>query len=83
MDMTLTQWNELVEYGATLCNALIDKGHQVKLKPYTMHDGRKGLAMQVFDNLGNFFTEYYTGIYPYATMRKNLQTIAKRILEEC
>lgn len=35
----------------------------VRVKPYTMYDGRKGIALQLFDKYGKFFKEYCSGIF--------------------
>lgn len=83
MNIKLNEWNELIKYGNELCNNLKEKGYDVRLRPYTMYDGRKGLTMQVFDMLGNFFTEYYSGIGTYMTMRTNMYMNMKRIIVEC
>lgn len=47
--MKLTEWTNLIDYGNALCATLQEKGYDVRLKPYTMYDGRRGLTMQVFD----------------------------------
>ena len=41
--MKLKDWNESISYGNGICNELKDEGYNVKLKSYTMYDGRKGL----------------------------------------
>lgn len=80
--MKLNEWNELIEYGNKLCDKLRESGYNVKLKQYTVYDGRKGLAMQVYDSFG-LFEEYCTGIYPYSVMRDNLYYNMMRIISEC
>lgn len=83
MNIKLNEWDKLIEYGNELCNDLKNKGYDVRLRPYTMYDGRKGLYMQVFDSLGNFFTEYASGADTFDNMKKNLLNNKNRILAEC
>ena len=83
MNIKLNEWNELVKYGEHLCDVLKEKGYDVRLKPYAVYDGRKGLSMQVFDGHGNYFTTYYSGINNYEIMRTNLYGNMIRVLKEC
>ena len=83
MNVKLNEWNELIEYGRKICKNLFEKnGYDVRLKPYTTYDGRKGLKLQVFDNFGCFFTEYATGIGTYTEMKNSLYYNANRIVNE-
>lgn len=81
--MKLTEWTNLVDYGNALCTTLKDKGYDVRLKPYTMYDGRKGLAMQVFDPNGGLFNEYRSGIDTPEMMQKIMNRNMYRIMAEC
>lgn len=81
--MKLTAWTNLVDYGNALCTILKDKGYDVRLKPYTMYDGRKGLAMQVFDSNGDLFTEYRSGIDTPEIMKRIMDRNMRRIIVEC
>ena len=83
MNIKLAEWNELVRHGKKLCNILIENGYDARLKHYTMYDGRKGLKIQLFDDFGNFFTEYCSGIDTYNVMRMNMDMIVRRIMKEC
>lgn len=83
MNIKLNEWNKLIEYGNELCNSLKEKGYDVRLKPYTMYDGRKGLTMQVFDAFGKFFKEYYSGVDTYSMMKNVMYMNARRIATEC
>ncbi len=81
--MKLKDWNESISYGNGICNELKDEGYNVKLKSYTMYDGRKGLYIQVFDQYGNLFKEYASGIVDNIDeMKKNLRINANRIRKE-
>ena len=82
MNIKIKEWNELVTYGNELCERLKEHGYDVRLKPYTTYDGRKGLTMQVFDAFGKFFTEYHSGIDTFVTMKRTMEQNARRILTE-
>lgn len=81
--MKLTEWTNLIDYGNALCATLKEKGYDVRLKPYTMYDGRKGLAMQVFDSDGDLFNEYRSGIDTPEIMQKIMDRNMRRIMVEC
>ena len=81
--MKITEWTNLVDYGNALCTTLKDKGYDVRLKSYTMYDGRKGLAMQVFDVNGELFKEYRSGIDAPETMKRIMDRNMRRIMVEC
>lgn len=81
-NVKLSEWNELVRYGNELCGSLKENGYDVRLKPYTMYDGRKGLSMQVFDTFGEFYKEYYSGVDTYKTMKNVMCMNARRIITE-
>ena len=81
--MKLTEWTNLIDYGNALCVTLKEKGYDVRLKPYTMYDGRKGLVMQVFDSDGDLFNEYRSGIDTPEIMQKIMDRNMRRIMVEC
>ena len=83
MNVTLNEWNDLIEYGNEICDTLNKKGYNVKLNIYKMYDGRKGLSLDVFDKSGKFYRDYCTGIYSYNIMKENLYISMKKIIEEC
>lgn len=83
MNIKLNQWNELIEHGNQLCRCLKLLGYDVRLKPYTMYDGRKGLSMQVLDSCGNIFTEYQSGVDTFNIMKATMTKNAARITVEC
>ena len=83
MNIKLNEWNKLFEYGNKLCNDLKDKGYDVRLNPYTMYDGRKGLYMQVFDSFGKLFKQYASGVGTFEEMKRIMLTNKNRILAEC
>ena len=80
MNLKLGEWNELIEHGNKCCDALkIFTGHDVRLKPYTMSDGSKGLSIQVLDAFGEVFAEYRSGIDTYENMKAMINKISARI----
>lgn len=83
MNVKLDEWNKLIEYGNKLCNELKTKGYDVRIKSYTVYDGRKGLAMQIFDINGKFFAEYVSGVGTYNTIKENMYRNMKRIITSC
>lgn len=83
MNINLIQCNKLVKYGNELCENLKEKGYDVRLKPYTMYDGKKGLEMQVFDSSGCFFKGYYSGTSGFETMKYVMSVNAESIVREC
>lgn len=83
MNLKLKEWNEACDYAKVVCEDLRLK-YNVRLKPYSMYDGRKGIKLQVFDNMDNFFIEYMTGIHTNINdMKKAIDKAALRIIEEC
>lgn len=81
--MKLSDWNNLMEHGKKLCADLKEKGYDVRLRPYTMYDGRKGLYMQVFDSNGKFYKEYASGIDSFSIMKLIMEANARKIVNEC
>lgn len=81
--MKLTEWTNLINYGNSLCATLKEKGYDVRLKPYTVYDGRKGLSMQIFDSNGDLFTEYRSGIDTPEIMKRIMDRNMRRIMIEC
>ena len=83
MNINLIQWNKLIKYGNELCENLKEKGYDVRLKPYTIYDGKKGLEMQVFDSFGYLFKGYYSGTSGFETMKYVMSVNAESIVREC
>lgn len=81
--LNLKEWNELVIYGEKICGELKKEGYNVRLKPYEMHDKRKGLYIQVLDSFGNCMMEYASGVCgTFGDMKNNLDSIAEHIRRE-
>lgn len=78
--MSIADWNKTIEYANNLCNELNEHGRNVRIRPYTMYDGRKGLYMQLFDCFNNFYNEYATGIWnTFDEMKRALERTAQMI----
>ena len=84
MNLKLNEWNIACEYATEICRKLEKKEYNVKVEPYSVCDNKKGIYLQVFDNLGYFFTQYATGIHNnLEDMKKAIDIMATRIITEC
>lgn len=83
MNVTFKEWNALLTKAQSLCDELKERGVNVKTKPYTMYDGRKGIAFLVCDQNGEVFKDYYSGAGTASSIRTNLNVNALRIMKEC
>lgn len=63
MNMRLTDWNASLAHAAELVDKLNQNGCNARAIYYSMYDGRKGIAIQLFDRENNFSTEFKTGIF--------------------
>lgn len=61
--MKLKEWNEVLDYVDELEEELNNNGYNMKFKPYSMYDGRQGINLMLFDNHGNVFKNYYSGVH--------------------
>lgn len=83
-NLKLNEWNASCEYAKETCKKLKDKGYDVRVKPYSVYDGRMGIYLQVFDNMNNFFAEFATGIHTSLNeMKKSIDIMALKIIKEC
>lgn len=84
MSLKLKEWNELLDYANATCQDLQCKGYNVDCEAYSVYDGRQGISLRVFDNLGRTFKKYNSGIYnDLNIMKANIKNNANRILIEC
>ena len=84
--MTVSEWNELLDHAQALCNKLAEHGYYVTPCPYYLHDGGKGIELQVHDSTGGLYTTYASGsstYYGVESLKKALDKNAERILREC
>lgn len=80
MNLKLSDWNESCRYAKEVCDKLNSKGCNVKIKPYTMYDGRKGIYFITLDNMNEPFNLYATGIHTNINdMKKAIDDMALRI----
>lgn len=80
----LKDWNETIKYANSVCEDLKNDGYNMRLKVYSVYDGRKGLYLQVLDDCGKIFREYSTGTHDNLNDMKNSINIMKtRIIVEC
>ena len=83
MYVTLKEWNALLAKAQSLCDELKERGVNVKFKPYTMYDGRKGIVFLVCDETGAVFMDYYSGADSANSIRTNMNVNALRIMKDC
>ena len=64
MNLSIYEWEQIQDYAHVCADELKHKYNlDVRVKPYTMYDGRRGVYLQLFDKYGVYFTEYASGIY--------------------
>lgn len=82
--LKLREWEEVKDYASVCANELTFKeGLDVRVKVYTMYDGNRGIALQVFDKYGVFFKEYMSGIHNTVDgYKKAIKTDYFRIKED-
>ena len=82
--LKLKGWNEVLDYANEVCRELCDNGYDVKVKQYSMYDGRKGIFLIVCDRDGKEFKRYASGIHDTTEMFKRYIDMNKnRIMVEC
>lgn len=82
--LKLREWNEVLDYADDVCRELLANGYNVKVKQYSMYDGRKGIFLIVLDRDGKEFQRYASGIHDTAEMFKRYIDMNKRrIIKEC
>lgn len=82
--LKLKEWNEVLDYADEVCRDLNNKGYDVKVKQYSVYDGRKGIYLIVYDRDGKEFQRYASGIQSNVNMFKDYINMNKRqIIAEC
>lgn len=84
--MTVTEWNDLLDYAQKLCSRLATHGYTVTAHPYQMHDLGRGVELRVHDRMGGLHTTYASGSssnYSVYELKASLDNCAERILREC
>ena len=62
--LKLTEWNSVMHYAQKKCSEITDC--DMRIRPYTMYDGRKGIYVQIFDDFGKFYRQFPSGIWDSA-----------------
>lgn len=82
--LKLSEWNESCEYAQKICSNFKKDNLDVRYKPYTMYDGRKGIYLQIFDANGCFYKEYASGICDsLEEMKSSLNRMVLCIIKDC
>lgn len=75
--MTLRDWNEALNHAKTACDNITQEyGIDLKISVSTSQ-GQRSICIVVFDALGNFFKEFYSGIH--TTKNGYIQAIDRQI----
>ena len=61
MNVTLNEWNTLLTKSEEICADLTANGIDVKIKPYTIYNGDKGISFLVLDKCGDVFLSCFSG----------------------
>ena len=83
MNVSLTEWNKLLTEAKDICEDLNRKGCSVKMMPYTMYTGHKGITFKVLDQQGEPFQSFVFGAGTADEIRTTMRKISYRILREC
>lgn len=83
MNVSLTEWNKLLAEAKDICEDLNRKGCSVKMTPYTMYTGHKGITFKVLDQQGEPFQSFVFGAGTADEIRTTMRKISYRILREC
>lgn len=83
MNVSLTEWNKLLAEAKDICEDLNRKGCSVKMMPYTMYTGHKGITFKVLDQQGEPFQSFVFGAGTADEIRTTMRKISYRILREC
>ena len=82
--LKLREWNEVLAYADEAEIKLKESGLNAKAEEYLMYDGRQGINLVVYDNHGNVFKKYSSGIHKTATeYKRHIDYYKNKILEEC
>lgn len=83
MNVSLTEWNKLLAEAKNICEDLNQKGCSVKMMPYTMYNGHKGITFKVLDQQGETFQSFMSGAGTADEIRNGMRENSYRILREC
>ena len=83
MNVTLSEWNDLLTKAKALCECMNAYGLNIKAKPYTLYNGHKGISFLVCDQNGDVFQSYYSGAGTAMEIESSMYRNALRIKKEC
>lgn len=82
--LKLREWNEVLAYADEVEIELKEAGLNAKAEEYLMYDGRQGINLIIYDNRGNVFAKYSSGIHDTVEEYKRYINYYKnKILNEC
>ena len=76
--LKLREWNEVLDYADDVYRELVANGYNVKVKQYSIYDGRKGIYLIVYDGQNVEYQRYASGIHDTAEMFKRYIDMNKR-----
>ncbi len=83
MNVSLLEWNKILAEAKEICEDLNQKGCSVKMMPYTMYNGHKGITFKVLDQQGEPFQSFMSGAGTADEIRTTMRENSYRILREC
>lgn len=83
MNVSYREWNQLLQEGESLCDAIRRESCSVKMRPYTTSNGNKGIAFQLRDLHGDLFQEFTSGAGAADVIHTEMIRNANRILALC
>jgi hypothetical protein len=82
--LRLKEWNEVLDYAEKAKEELVNKGINVKVKPYLMYNNEKGVYFVIYDKNGKEFARYASGVHDTVEKYKKYINYYKEfIIEEC
>jgi len=80
MNMRYKDWNKACAYANKVSKEISHESMTVRSSIYYMYDGRKGIHLQVYDEFGNFYVQFATGICgSLEEIKRSIDLQAKRI----
>ena len=82
--LRLKEWNEVLDYVEKAKEELVNKGINVKVKPYLMYNNEKGVYFVIYDKNGKGFARYASGVHDTVeNYKKYINYYKEFIIEEC
>ena len=81
--LKLREWNEVLEYADKAAQELRDSGLKTITKTYNLYNGQKGIDLIIYDNGGNVFKSYSSGIHDSVKeYKKYIDYYKEKLMEE-